>query len=215
MDWYEGEVRALEKQLCAGSGAGRPAVFYGSSSIRMWTDLARDMGDARACNMGFGGSTLAACEYFFDRLVPGVNPMSLVIYAGDNDLGDGQTPEEVLASFSALADRIKRALPLIEVGFISIKISPAREGIRERIRQTNALIGEEIMRRPLFYYVDVAEAMLDGAGEPRCELYMEDGLHLNEAGYALWTRLLQPYRNRIFTPPSPETRPSDGILVST
>ena len=29
--------------------------------------------------------------------------------------------------------------------------------------------------------------MLDGYGQPRRELFGEDGLHLSAAGYALWT----------------------------
>ena len=67
----------------------RPPVFYGSSSIRLWITLAEDF-DPRVLNLGFGGSTLEACDYFFSRLVMPVSPRSLLLYAGDNDLGDGR-----------------------------------------------------------------------------------------------------------------------------
>ena len=36
-------------------------------------------------------------------------------------------------------------------------------------------------------YVSVWEALLDSNGSPRPELYIEDELHLNEAGYKLWS----------------------------
>ncbi len=51
-------------------------------------------------NLGFGGSTLAACAWFFDPIVaPVSHPQTLILYAGDNDLGDGRHPEEVLFFF--------------------------------------------------------------------------------------------------------------------
>ena len=43
-------------------------MFYGSSSIRLWDTLAEDI-DPGVVNLGFGGSTLQACDYFFERLV--------------------------------------------------------------------------------------------------------------------------------------------------
>src|ERR1700761_3657151 len=108
MEWYETEVQDLERNLANIRLPDGPAVFDGSSSIRMWTDLAHDLCNNRAVNVGFGGSTLAACVHFFDRLVRPIDPASLVVYAGDNDLGDGRTPEDVLASFRQLAALVER-----------------------------------------------------------------------------------------------------------
>ena len=99
-----------------------------------------DLALPNALNLGFGGSTLEACAYFFERLVVPASPASLVVYAGDNDLGDGQSPEKVLTSFRSLADRVQRRLSGIPFAFISIKPSPARFSIIDRIRRTNDLI---------------------------------------------------------------------------
>jgi lysophospholipase L1-like esterase len=206
MDWYEPEVGALEKHLSQTALPEQPAAFYGSSSIRMWSDLASDLHDSRAVNVGFGGSTLEACAYFFGRLVPPLHPASLVVYAGDNDVGDGRTPDQVLAFFRTLADEIQRLPGGVPFGFVSIKLSPVRTGLRKQIVFANRLIQEEIARRPQAYYIDVFEAMLDNAGQPRRELFLEDGLHLSRAGYRLWAQLLEPYRNRIFIPPSRDIR---------
>jgi lysophospholipase L1-like esterase len=212
MDWYEPEVRGLEESLERAALPGLPVAFYGSSSIRLWADLAADLEEPRAVNLGFGGSTLAACVYFFERLVPRVNPVSLVVYAGDNDIGDGQTPEEVLASFRLLAALAGRLRPSVPLGFISIKLSPARDGLREPIRRANRLIRSEIERVPGAYYIDICDGMLDDRGQPRRELFLEDGLHLSRAGYRTWAELLKPYRNRIFINPSLNIR--NGRLSS-
>src|SRR5450432_4105398 len=103
MQWYEAEVHELETRNRALS-VRCPAVFYGSSTIRMWDGLAAGLKIPNLVNCGFGGSTLEACAYFFERLVPPLSPSALVVYAGDNDLGDGRSPADVLRSFRCLAD---------------------------------------------------------------------------------------------------------------
>ena len=195
MESYEEEVRALERTHV---NETRPPIFYGSSSIRLWASLADDF-DPRVLNFGFGGSTLEACDYFFERLIPPVNPCSLLLYAGDNDLGDGRSVEQVLGWFRSLADKVRSCLGAIPFGFVSVKPSPARFSLVDRIRSLNSLVQREIESRPSAYYVDIFSAMLDRKGAPRSELYLDDGLHLNHDGYRLWSSLLEPYRNRIFT----------------
>jgi lysophospholipase L1-like esterase len=197
VQWYESEVQALERANAAVNG-NRPPVFYGSSSFRMWDTLAEDF-DPRVLNLGFGGSTLAACDYYFARLVPPVHPRSLLLYAGDNDLGDGRSVEEVLRSFRSLADKVAASLGAIPFGFVSVKPSPARFAIIDRMCRLNDRVRREIESRPSGYYVDVFPSMLDKSGQPRAELFLEDGLHLSREGYRLWGSLLEPHRNQIFT----------------
>jgi len=197
VEWYEAEVRQLEKEVVARAGAD-PVVFYGSSTIRLWKTLSQDMGDDYMLNLAFGGSTLEACGVFFEMLVVPVHPRSLVVYAGDNDLGDGRGPAQVLEYFNRLADKVQSQLPGIPFGFISIKPSPARFGIIDRIAQANAAIAEEITHRPNAYYIDLFPDMLGADGKPRKELFLPDGLHLNKAGYRLWKEILLKHRDRIF-----------------
>jgi lysophospholipase L1-like esterase len=197
VQWYEAEVRALERAN-EGINVRRPPVFYGSSSFRLWDTLAEDF-DPRVVNLGFGGSTLEACDYFFTRLVPPLNPRSLLLYAGDNDLGDGRSVEQVLGWFRSIEKKLAASLGTIPFGFVSVKPSPARVGIIDRIRRLNGRIRREMESCRSAYYVDVFSAMLDQAGRPRTELFLEDGLHLNREGYRLWGRALEPYRNQIFT----------------
>ncbi len=198
MDWFESEVQVLERTTVSQASGNRPPVFYGSSSIRLWDTLAEDF-DRAVLNLGFGGSTLEACDYFFARLVWPLRPRSLVVYAGDNDLGDGRTVEGVLRSFHSLADKVAASLGAIPFGFVSVKPSPARYGICDRIRRLNDLVRGEVESRPSGYYVDVFSAMVDKTGKPRTEFFLEDGLHLSREGYRLWGRVLESYRNRILT----------------
>lgn len=198
MNWYEEEVRELERRMARLGRDDHPPVFYGSSSFRLWDTLSADIGP-EVLNLAFGGSTLEACDYFFARLVPPPRPRSLLLYAGDNDLGDGRSVEAVVKSFRSLANRVGASLGGIPFGFVSVKPSPARYPLLDRIRRANEAVRAEIEAIPGGYFVDVYSAMVDNRGWPKGEYFGEDGLHLNREGYRLWSQLLEPYRNRIFT----------------
>jgi lysophospholipase L1-like esterase len=168
-------------------------VFVGSSSFRLWEDLEQRFQTHAALNRGFGGSTLADCVRHLDRLVLPHKPRVVVVYAGDNDLAAGRTPQQVFDDFVALSTRIHQRLPKTEIAFVSIKPSPARADLLDRIRETNTRVRDHIAQHGRFLrYVDVFSPMLDAQGRPRAELFSQDALHLNADGYALWTSLISP-----------------------
>jgi lysophospholipase L1-like esterase len=184
MNLFEDEVAQLEQRVRAHPAGS--TVFYGSSTIRLWPDLNAHFPTIDALNLGFGGSTLAACAWHFERLVVPAHPRALILYAGDNDLGEGQSPEAVYLFFCALMEKKERFLPDVPLSFISIKPSPARWSLIESIRAANRAIATEIKRLPHCSFLDLSAAMLTESGQPRPELYEDDALHLNAAGYAVW-----------------------------
>lgn len=193
MEWYEPEVQKLEKLNTTAPPPAGAVLFYGSSSLRLWTTLSEDMAPWTVVNRAFGGSTLAACVHFFDRLVTPCAPGSIVLYAGDNDLGDGRAPDEIVRSLRTLLARIDTTLGSIPVAYISIKPSPARWNLRDRIQRVNNAARAMMEQRPSGQYIDVYASMLGPDGRPRAELFDTDGLHLNARGYQAWTHMLRPY----------------------
>ena len=81
MFWYESDVRGVEEKKKLVENP--KTLFYGSSSIRLWDNLDNDFAEYKPLNMGFGGSTLAACIVYFERLMVGLNPDIFVLYAGE------------------------------------------------------------------------------------------------------------------------------------
>jgi lysophospholipase L1-like esterase len=193
MVWYENEVQRLEKERTLLTHDPK-LLFYGSSSIRLWDSLDTDFAPWSPANLGFGGSTLAACVWFFDRLLTPFNPSSLIVYAGDNDLGDGRHPEEVFIFFQQLVSRARQRFGDIPLAFISIKPSITRWNIVDSIRYTNRIIEEEINRQGNnLHFINVYNRMTDNSGYPKREFLDPDGLHINEKGYALWKEIILQY----------------------
>lgn len=195
MYWYEEEVKRLENKVRSLNSEPR-VVFYGSSSIRLWGEnLKNDFKNYNTVNLGFGGSTLAACDWFFDRVVAPVNASAVIVYAGDNDLGDGRCPEEVFIFFKQLLFSVRKQYGNIPFGFISVKPSLHRWNIVERISHTNRLIEQEMTRTGGNQcFIDIYDKMIGPTGFPIEDLFSQpDGLHLNAKGYALWKEVIDSY----------------------
>ena len=167
-------------------------VFVGSSSIRMWATLDRDFPGLPVLNRGFGGSEAGDVAQFAERIVVPYKPRVVVFYAGDNDLAAGKTPTQVLHAFKSFVATIHRDLPGTRVVFVSIKPSVARWGIVDKMRAANQFVRDYARTDDRLVYVDVFTPMLDPSGQPRRELFLEDGLHMTPAGYAIWRELIAP-----------------------
>jgi lysophospholipase L1-like esterase len=166
-------------------------LFVGSSSIRLWDGLESAFAaEPVIIKRGFGGSRLADCADFVDRLVLPYRPRLVVVYAGDNDLAEGATPQEVLERFQRFVTAVHAALPDTRIAYLSIKPSPLREALLPLARDTNALVAAHVAAGRNLDYIDVFSAMLDAGGRPRRDLFGPDGLHLNAQGYALWRSVI-------------------------
>ena len=165
-------------------------VFFGSSSLRLWPGLTREFPAVAIENWGFGGSTLSECVEAFERFIVPRAPSGLVIYAGDNDLFLGASPQAVWESLCELMTMRDAQLNAVRAAFLSLKISPARADLRALADEANEWCQREIWARQNAQWVDVTAPMLDD-GEPRVELFMKDELHLSRAGYALWGEVLR------------------------
>ena len=192
MIWYQDEIERVEK-VRATLSYEPDVVFYGSSSFRLWGALYENFKEYKPANLGFGGSTLAACVWYFERILKPYKPKLLLIYAGDNDIGDGRNPEEIFIFFQQLEVKIRENCGNIPVGFISIKPSIARYNLRGQIVYTNKLIENEIKKLPNFHYINIYDSMLDSHRHPKKAYFENDGLHLSAAGYELWKAHLLPF----------------------
>ena len=167
-------------------------LFIGSSSIRFWDTLAQDFPGVPVINRGFGGSELRDSTWYADRIIVPYAPRQILIYAGDNDLNAGRTPQQLRADFIAFVERVRRDLPKAKIAYISNKPSPSRAQLLPVQRAANTLIAAEAKRLGVDY-IDIFTPMLDASGQPDESLFIEDRLHMSRAGYVIWQRAIAPY----------------------
>jgi hypothetical protein len=81
-----------------------------------------------------------------------------------------------------------------------MKPSPSRRHLFQKMREANQSIalflGESDVPGGLTnknVYIDVHQKMLNEAGQPIPEIFLEDSLHMNAKGYAIWQKEIQPF----------------------
>ncbi len=196
---------AWSKELEAFARADREApfapggvVFVGSSSIRMWSTLAEDLAPTRVLNRGFGGSRLFDAVYWSRELVSIHEPALAVVFSGTNDLAgpDAKSPERVRALFLELVERLHAEDDELQIVYVAITPTLAREEHITAVREANRLIQAACERDARLEFVDPTPGLLDASGRPDAQFFLDDRLHLNAKGYAVWTAALRPVLER-------------------
>ena len=187
---YEARIAAIHQQAEQLPGHQPTLLLTGSSSIRLWPDARGAFPQFDVINAGFGGSCYSDLWALRDTLLFAFEPDVVVIYEGDNDLSDGLTSSQILHSANKLFADLAQRLPDTKVVVLAPKPSLARHHLAEAY----ATLSEELRAVALhheFAYVDFWNAMHLADGNLNADLFVGDGLHLNQHGYDTWVSTLR------------------------
>ena len=194
---WDAAIAAFQVQDHVHPPASGAVLFIGSSSIRFWKTLASDFPKVKTINRGFGGSEIDDATFFADRIVAPYHPRAIVMYAGDNDLADGDSPAYVRDDFAAFVRKVRALDPGVPIAFIAIKPSVGRKALLPQIREANALVRQYAASEHGVTYLDIFTPMLGADGQPQARWFVGDGLHMNREGYALWISIVRPWLDRV------------------
>jgi lysophospholipase L1-like esterase len=130
--------------------------------------------------------------HFSDRIVIPYRPRAILVYEGDNDIAQGVGPREIFATWRAFVERVWEHLPETRLYFMAIKPSESRWKLWPQAEEVNRLVADHCAGDPRLTYLDITTALLNRDGQVRGELFLEDRLHLNRAGYAALRDVIQP-----------------------
>jgi hypothetical protein len=196
---WEPDIQKFEELDRTTSYPDDAILFAGSSSIRLWKTLAEDMKPFSVIHRGYGGSKLSDFVYYADRIFSPHKCSALVMFIANDISGNEQdkAPREVRKMFLQLLKVFRSSHP--ETPFFWIEITPtsSRWKVWPQIAEVNDLIEKECQKRENTYFISTRHAFLNEKGEPRDELFIEDKLHLNSEGYALWNSIIRKELEKI------------------
>ncbi len=189
---WESAIAAYEASDRTNPPPKSPILFVGSSSILRWKSLAQDFPDLPVLNRGFGGSQLADAVNFAERIVIPYAPRQVVVYAGGNDLNAKKPAAIVYGDFVALMEKLRKQLPHARLAYIASAPNHARWAQVEEVKRLNTLAAAYCHRHGITF-INVFPLMLGLDGRPKPDIFVEDGLHMNAKGYAIWREAVAPY----------------------
>ncbi len=167
-------------------------VFTGSSSIRIWSNLQELFPDQQIVNSGFGGSQASDLDYHLNQLVLRFNPKKVFIYEGDNDLSAEKKPREIIDTTIGIIEKIRQQNPETEIVLIAAKPSIARWELKRHYKRLNRKFKRLGNKDSQIDYADVWSPMLEKRNVKQ-DIFIEDGLHMNDKGYDLWYNVIKNY----------------------
>ena len=174
--------------------ASRPKgaiVLTGSSSFARWRTMEEDLAPLTVVPRGFGGSTMADVLHYVDRLVKPYQPRAVVIYEGDNDTNNGVAPEKIAGQLKQIIAKIHAASPDTRVYILSVKPSLARVSVWDKAQETTEFYKKITASDDRLYHIDVATPFLKADGTVMDDVFVGDGLHLNDKGNAIWAQAIK------------------------
>jgi lysophospholipase L1-like esterase len=128
-----------------------------------------------------------------DKIIFPYDPKMIFLRAGGNDIHSGKSPENVFNDFKDFVAKVRSKFPTVPIAYIAQSPSPARWNEREAGDKLNKYVAEYIQSNKNLVFVDDAKISLDASGQVRPELFVEDRLHFNEAGYKLLAEAVRPH----------------------
>jgi len=188
------EIKAFKHQDSLNMPKPGGLLFIGSSSIRKWDDLQKRFADKPIIQRGVGGSQLWQwVKYYSPDLIYPYKAKKIFIYAGENDINAGRTPENVYNDFVTLYGMITEHSPNAEIYFLSLKQSPSRSKTYAEALEANRLIAAYIKDKKKTHFIDLNTVLFDTNGQPDTTLFQKDMLHLNSKGYDRWQKAIQRF----------------------
>ena len=167
-------------------------LFLGSSSIRLWKEIASDLKSWPVIERGYGGAKFSDLAVLADQIIKPHQFRALVIFVGNDIVGgkDDKSPAEVAALFKHVVATARRHAPKAPIFLIEITPTPKRWEAWPKIQQSNAALKAACEEGDNLHFISTAKDYLTPDGKPMPELFKEDQLHQNRDGYARWSRII-------------------------
>ena len=178
-------------------------VFVGDSITDLYPldDYYTDLNLA-TYNRGIGGDTTGGLLDRMQVSIFDLTPSRIVLMIGINDIvGGGKNNNYVLHNYNLILEQISKKLPDTKV--LCMSLLPISLTLQEYVPQINIKAkntqvleaNDRIRNLAVLYgyeYYNLNQLVSDEKGSLDMQ-YSVDGLHLNAAGFEVWTNLLKPH----------------------
>jgi hypothetical protein len=196
---WESDIEKFEQLDISKSYPSDAILIAGSSSIRLWSTIGKDMMPYNVIQRGYGGAKLSDFVIYADRIIYPHPCQAIVIFIANDISGNenDKSPLEVSQLFRKTLYIIRRKFTDTPVFWISVTPTPSRWAVWPEIKEANGIIKDICKSHRNTYFIDTEKYFLNSSGLPRSELFLDDKLHLNADGYAIWTGIIKNELNAV------------------
>jgi len=170
---WENEIVKLERLDSSQDYTKNQILFIGSSSIRLWKSIKKDLEPYQTIQRAYGGARYTDLIHFTERLVSPHNIKAVGIFVA-NDITGGKndlSPKEVLKLAKYIVKQIRTSHKSSSVFFIETTPTPKRWKAWSKISEANDLIRKFCDSKDGLYYISTRNYFIGDNGLPTEELF--------------------------------------------
>lgn len=172
-------------------------IFLGDSITQGWEGGGRKAWDEhfaplKAVNLGISGDQTGHVLW---RITEGkelepIKPKAAVIMIGTNNMG-AHSAEQIAGGVQAIVEELRKQKPAMKILVLGIfpRSPRATDGLREKVKATNALLAK-LDDGKMVFYKDIGKKFLEPDGSLDKKI-MPDYLHLSSRGYEIWAEAIK------------------------
>ena len=169
----------------------RRNVFLGSSTLRLWSTLERDLANFSPSNRGFGGSRMSDLPAVIPSIIKRDDTKRVLIYSGGNDIALLKSSDQVADSAEECINSIRSISDDIDIVFFSILMHPAFHTVHHEIQILNDQL-IQMMQDVGGTFLDINAAIESDIDQ----YYAADGIHLNSQGYNILVNVVSGFLSK-------------------
>tara|TARA_B100001057_G_scaffold361697_1_gene364159 strand:+ start:113 stop:793 length:681 start_codon:yes stop_codon:yes gene_type:complete len=190
---WEKDITKLEN-LDKSKNQNKDAIlFIGSSSIRLWRSIKKDLAPYEPIKRAYGGARYTDLIHFTERLVSPHDVKAVGIFVA-NDITGGKNdlkPREVLALSKLVVKQIQKSHKNSPIFFIETTPTPKRWTAWDKISNANDLIKKYCESKTNLFYISTRNHFISENKLPIEDYFIRDKLHLNSKGYLIWGDIIK------------------------
>ena len=197
---YEGTASKWEKDIIKLENLDKTKkqnndaiLFIGSSSIRLWRSIKKDLAPYESIKRAYGGARYTDLIHFTERLVSPHDVKAVGIFVA-NDITGGKNdlrPKEVFHLSKLVIEQIQRSHKNSPIFFIETTPTPKRWKAWDKISNANDLIKKHCESKTDLFYISTRDYFIGENKLPIEDYFIRDKLHLNSKGYLLWSDIIK------------------------
>lgn len=168
-------------------------LVAGSSSVRIWDSIQKDMTPYQVMQRGYGGAKMTDFTFYAHRIIKAQQFKAIVIFVANDIVGleSDRTPKEVFRLFKDLVKQVRKRNPLTPLCWIEVTPTPKRWDVSIEIQKASRLIEAYCSKYDDLHFISTFDKYITPEGLPDSTYFRKDMLHLNSSGYQHWTGIIK------------------------